>query len=88
MDSCEGKDLSLFSRALFAAIKKDPLILLRFMALTYNGNIRAGVPINKRICSLVLYDYHSAQGGKCQEEDGESLCQVIVNEGIAASQEN
>ena len=29
--------------------QKKPLLLFRFMALIYNGIIRAGVPINKRI---------------------------------------
>ncbi len=39
----------------FRATKKatDPLYG-RFMALIYGGNIRAGVPINKRICFRCL----------------------------------
>ena len=39
----------------FMATKKatDPLVG-RFMALIYGGSIRAGVPINKRICFRYL----------------------------------
>ena len=39
----------------FWATKKatDPLYG-RFMALIYGGNIRAGVPINKRICFCIF----------------------------------